>query len=190
MINRCAWCGNDPQYIVYHDNNWGVPIHDDRMLFEMLTLEGAQAGLSWLTILKKRENYFKAFDGFNAELIAKYTGTDQERLMNDARIIRNRLKILSTIGNARCVLQIQQEFGSFDSYLWGFVDYKPRQNFWGSLSELPARTLESDVMSKDMKKRGFKFVGSTICYALMQSIGMVNDHLTSCFRYDEVKNLT
>lgn len=189
MKTRCAWCGNDPLYVAYHDNDWGVPVHDDRKLFEMLTLEGAQAGLSWLTILKKREQYFRAFDGFKIETVAAYTQSDHERLMADSGIVRNRLKIASAIRNARSVIDVQREFGTFDRYLWQFVDYTPRQNSWISMADLPARTAESDAMSKDMKKRGFNFVGSTICYALMQSVGMVNDHIAGCFRYDEVKNL-
>ena len=187
MKNRCEWCGNDPLYIEYHDCEWGIPVHDDRRLFELLILEGVQAGLSWLTILKKREDYRKAFHGFDPQRIANYSATDVHHLLEDRRIIRNRLKIESTIRNARGVLEIIDEFGSFDAFIWRYVDYKPQQNAWQSLSELPASTELSDKISKDMKKRGFNFVGSTICYAFMQSVGMVNDHVVDCFRFDEVK---
>lgn len=189
MKNRCQWCGNDPLYIDYHDNEWGVPIHDDQLLFEFLVLEGAQAGLSWLTILKKRENYKKAFDAFDPKIVAKYTQTDIERLMADAGIVRNRLKIESAIKNAQGVLKIQEEFGSFDAYLWHYVQDHPIQNVWRSIKDIPAETEISKQMSKDLKKRGFNFVGPTICYAFMQAVGMVNDHTTDCFRYDEIKKL-
>ena len=190
MNRRCEWGGSDPLYIAYHDEEWGVPVHDDRHLFEMLLLEGTQAGLSWLTILKKRENYRKAFHGFDPKKIAAYSQRDIQRLLNDAGIVRNRLKIESAIRNARGMLKIVQEFGSFSSFLWRYVNNSPRQNARKSLSELPARTEQSDMMSSDLKKRGFKFVGSTICYAFMQSVGMVNDHIIGCFRYAEVKKMT
>jgi len=185
-MTRCQWCGNDPLYVAYHDEEWGVPVHDDRLLFEFLILEGAQAGLSWLTILKKRENYRRAFDGFDVERIAKYTEADERRLLADAGIVRNRLKIASAIRNARAVLAIREEFGSLDAYLWRFVDGTPVQNSWKSLAEIPARTAQSDAMSRDLKKRGFNFVGSTICYAFMQAVGMVDDHTTDCFRYGAI----
>lgn len=186
---RCGWCGDDPLYIDYHDHEWGAPEHDDRKLFEMLILEGAQAGLSWITVLKKRENYRRAFDSFDPVRVAAYTDEDVERLLGDAGIIRNRLKINSAIRNARSFLEVQAEFGSFDDYIWGFVDGQPIQNRWSSLKELPAKTTLSDTISKDLKKRGFNFVGSTIIYAHMQATGMVNDHTTDCFRYSEVARL-
>jgi DNA-3-methyladenine glycosylase I len=169
-----------------HDAEWGVPLHDDRRLFEFLILEGAQAGLSWETILKKRESYRKAFDDFDAERIARYTAKKVEKLMADSGIIRNRLKIDSAVSNAKAFLEVQREAGSFDRYIWSFVDGKPRVNKWRGLGDVPATTPESDAMSKDLKKRGFRFVGSTICYAFMQATGMVNDHAVSCFRYREV----
>jgi DNA-3-methyladenine glycosylase I len=187
MKNRCIWCGEDPLYIDYHDNEWGVPIHDDRLLFEFLILEGAQAGLSWITILKKRDNYRKAFHNFDYKKVSNYSQDDIERLMNNSGIVRNRRKIESTIKNAQGLIKIQEEFGSFDSYLWGYVDGKPIQNQWKSMAEIPAKTQISEKLSKDLKKRGFNFVGPTICYAFMQAIGMVNDHITNCFRYEEVK---
>ena len=186
MIRRCEWCGSDPLYVAYHDADWGVPVHDDRLLFEMLILEGAQAGLSWLTILKKREHYRKAFDGFDPVKIAAYTSHDVLRLMADPGIVRNRLKIESAIRNARSTLDLVREFGSLDAFLWRYVDQVPVQNAWTSIRELPARTEASDRMSRDLKKRGFNFVGSTICYAFMQSVGMVNDHVIHCFRYAAV----
>ncbi len=186
---RCGWAGTDPLYIKYHDEEWGVPVHDGRHLFEMLILEGAQAGLSWLTVLKKRENYRKAFDKFDARKISRYTKADQKRLLENPGIIRNRLKIQSAVINARVFLEAQKEFGSFDNYIWQFVGGKSVQNKFKSLREIPPRTEISDAMSKDLKKRGFKFVGSTICYAFMQAVGMVNDHLTVCFRYREVANM-
>lgn len=186
MKKRCEWCGVDPLYVAYHDEEWGMPIHDDRLLFEFLILEGAQAGLSWFTILKKRENYRKAFHGFDCERIARYTEADVKRLMSDSGIVRNRLKIESAIKNARAVLRIKEEFGSLDSYLWRYVDGVPRQNAWKSMADIPVTTELSDMMSKDLKRRGCNFVGSTICYAFMQAIGMVNDHTTDCFRYREV----
>lgn len=186
MKRRCEWCGDDPLYVAYHDEEWGVPVHDDRRLFEMLILEGAQAGLSWSTILKKRENYRKAFDRFDARKIAKYDKAKIAKLLADPGIVRNRLKIAATVQNARAFLQVQKEFGSFDRYIWQFVGGKPKQNRWKSLKEIPAKTAESDAMSKDLKKRGFSFVGSTICYAFMQAVGMVNDHITTCFRRRKV----
>ena len=187
MKKRCAWSTEDPLYIAYHDDEWGLPLHDDRLLFEFLVLEGAQAGLSWITILKKRDNYRKAFDNFDCETVASYTEKDITRLMADSGIVRNRRKIESAIKNAQGVLKIQKEFGSLDTYLWGFVNGQPIQNEWKSMAELPAKTELSEKMSKDLKKRGFNFVGPTICYAFMQAIGMVNDHTTDCFRYDEIK---
>ena len=189
MKKRCTWCGSDPLYVAYHDKEWGLPIHDDQLLFEFLILEGAQAGLSWLTILKKRENYRKAFDAFNPKVVANYTEDDINRLMADAGIVRNRLKIESAIKNAQGVLKIQAEFGSFDAYLWKYVDGRPLQNKWKTLEDIPVQTQISETMSKDLKKRGFNFVGPTICYAFMQAIGMVNDHTTDCFKYGEVKRL-
>ncbi len=188
-MNRCEWSGSDPHYISYHDDEWGVPVHDDRLLFEFLILEGAQAGLSWLTILKKRDNYRRAFDGFDIDRIANYEETDLKRLLADAGIVRNRLKLKSAIKNARCVLDIREEYGSLDSYLWRYVDGIPKQNAWKSMADLPAKTELSEVMSKDLKKRGFNFVGPTICYAFMQAVGMVNDHTTNCYRYKEIKEL-
>ncbi len=185
MKIRCEWCGSDPLYTAYHDDEWGAPNHDDRHLFEMLILEGAQAGLSWLTILKKRENYRKAFGGFAWEKIASYTDADFERLMSDAGIVRNRLKIQSAIRNARGTIAICEEFGSLDAFLWRFVDGVPKKNAWASMADIPVKTAESDAMSKELKRRGFNFVGSTICYAFMQAVGMVNDHTVDCFRYKE-----
>jgi DNA-3-methyladenine glycosylase I len=182
---RCPWATTEPN-IGYHDEEWGVPVHDDRTLFEFLILEGAQAGLSWTTILKKRENYRKAFDGFRAEKIAKYGARDVKRLLADAGIVRNRLKIAATIQNAKAFLLVRKEFGSFDAYLWSFVGGKTIQNRWRRMAQVPARTAESDAMSRDLLKRGFKFVGSTICYALMQATGMVNDHLVTCPRQAQV----
>lgn len=188
MRNRCSWCGNDPIYMDYHDKEWGVPIHDDRLLFEFLILE-AQAGLSWITILKKRENYRKAFDHFNCEKIAFYADKKIEQLLGNAGIVRNKLKINSAIKNAQAVLKIQEEFGSLDAYFWRFVDGIPIQNKWESPEQVPAKTNLSDQISKELKKRGMNFVGSTICYAFMQAIGMVNDHTTDCFRYREVAEM-
>lgn len=184
-IIRCPW-PTQPNMIRYHDEEWGVPIHDDRLLFEFLILEGAQAGLSWQTVLNKRENYRAAFDSFDAEKIARYTETRVAKLMTNPGIIRNQLKIRSTILNAKAFLKVREEFGSFDAYLWRFVDGKPIVNRRKSLKDVPPRTKESDAMSKDLLKRGFKFVGSTICYAHMQATGMVNDHLVSCFRHKEL----
>jgi len=182
---RCRW-GEYESMIKYHDKEWGVPVHEDRKLFEMITLEGAQAGLSWSTILKRRKTYKKAFDNFNVKKISMYGKKDFDRLMKDVGVIRNRLKIQSTIMNAKLFLEIQKEFGSFDKYIWGFVNHKPIVNKFKSIKELPAKTEISDKISKDLKKRGFKFVGSTIIYAFMQAIGMTNDHEVSCFRYKEV----
>ena len=181
---RCPWATTEPA-IAYHDEEWGVPVHDDRKLFEFLLLEGAQAGLSWITILKKRANYRKAFDGFRADKIARYGVRDVKRLLGDSGIVRNRLKIAATIQNAKALLTLQQET-TFDAYLWSFVGGQPRQNRWRNLSQVPARTAESDAMSRDLLRRGFKFAGSTICYALMQATGMVNDHLVTCPRYKEL----
>jgi DNA-3-methyladenine glycosylase I len=189
MKKRCAWCGRDPLYMAYHDEEWGVPVHDDRRLFEFLILEGAQAGLSWLTILKKRAHYREAFHAFDWERIAKYTRQDVARLLADPGIVRNRLKIESTIKNAQGVLEIREDYGSLDAYLWRYVEGMPQQNVWASTADLPVKTEASDRMSKDLKKRGFRFVGSTICYAFMQAVGMVNDHTTDCFRYEEIKPL-
>jgi len=190
MKTRCKWSGSDRDYITYHDKVWGVPVHEDRELFEFLVLEGAQAGLSWITILKRQPNYRAAFNGFEIERVANYTERDIERLLGDAGIIRNRLKIQSAIKNARGVLKIQQEFDSLDAFLWRYVDGVPIQNEWKSRTEIPANTELSDQMSKELKKRGFNFVGSTICYAFMQAVGMVNDHTTDCFRHAEIKQLT
>jgi DNA-3-methyladenine glycosylase I len=180
-IRRCPWAQGE-QYIAYHDREWGVPVHDDRLLFEFLVLEGAQAGLSWATILNKRDNYRAAFAGFDPALVARYGAKDRKRLLADAGIVRNRLKIDSAIQNAKSFLAVQQEFGSFDSYIWRFVGGRPKQNSWRTMKDVPAKTTESDAMSKDLKQRGFRFVGSTICYAFMQAVGMVNDHLVDCFR--------
>jgi len=182
-ITRCGWCEVDSLYRQYHDEEWGVPVHDDRKLFEFLILEGAQAGLSWITILRKRENYRKAFDRFDAEKVARYTAKDVARLLKDEGIVRNRLKIESAVRNARAFLKVQEDFGSFDAYNWRFVDGKPLVNRWKSLKEIPARTPVSDAFSKDLKQRGFNFVGSTIIYAHMQAVGMVNDHIKECFRH-------
>ena len=186
MTCRCDWGSGDPLYLAYHDEEWGVPAHDDRHLFEMLVLEGAQAGLSWLTILRKRENYRRAFDHFDIARVAAYGEADMERLLADPGIVRNRLKIRSAIGNARAALAIIKETGSLGAFLWRFVDGVPRQNAWTTLRELPARTEQSDAMSKELKKRGFNFVGSTICYSFMQAVGMVNDHVSGCFRHAEL----
>lgn len=185
MSKRCGWTNDDPLYMHYHDHEWGVPQYDDQVLFEYLNLEGAQAGLSWYTILKKRENYRQAFDNFNAAAIALYDEAKVEELLHNQGIVRNRLKIHAVIQNAKAFLQIQQEFGSFREYIWSFVGGKPIINHWQSLDQVPAKTPESDRMSKDLKKRGFKFVGSTICYAFMQATGMVMDHTIDCFRYAE-----
>jgi DNA-3-methyladenine glycosylase I len=186
LKKRCKWVTDFEPYKRYHDDEWGVPAHDDRKLFELLLLEGAQAGLSWLTVLKKRENYRRAFDGFDAEKIAKYDSKRVERLMEDKGIIRDRLKIEAAIGNARAFLKVREEWGSFDAYLWQFTGGKPKQNSWRTLEEVPNKTAEADAMSKDLTRRGFRFVGPTICYAFMQAVGMVNDHTTDCFRYAEL----
>lgn len=187
MAGRCPWCGTDPLYVAYHDHQWGVPLHDDDALFEMLLLEGAQAGLSWLTILRKREGYRQAFDGFDMARIARYTDTDVARLLADSSIVRNRLKIEAAIRNARGTLEIIEQQGSLDAWLWRYVDGEPIQNAWESLGDVPASTRISEQMSRDLKKRGFSFVGPTICYAFMQSIGMVNDHLINCYRHAELQ---
>lgn len=179
---RCSWARNG-LLISYHDEEWGVPVHEDRRLFEFLVLEGAQAGLSWETILKKRENYRAAFDGFNPEAVARFDRRRIERLLADSGIVRNRLKIASAVLNAQALLQVAEEFGSFNRYVWSFVDGQPRINAWKLPRQVPARTAQSDAISRDLRSRGFKFVGSTICYAFMQAVGMVNDHLVSCFRY-------
>ncbi len=183
---RCAWVTHDPIYIRYHDEEWGVPIFNDRLLFEFLILEGAQAGLNWLTILKRRDNYRLCFDHFDAEKIASYDDYRYQKLLNNTGIIRNRLKIQSTITNAQAYLSVLKEFSTFSDYIWQFVNKKPIHNHWKSHEKIPTTTAQSDAMSKDLKKRGFKFVGSTICYAYMQAVGMVNDHLENCFRHDEL----
>ncbi len=184
--NRCAWCGNDPLYVEYHDTEWGVPIFNDDKLFEFLILETFQAGLSWITVLRKRENFRKAFDHFDYKKIAQYDEKKFDSLLQNEGIIRNKLKIKATITNAMAFLEVQKEFGSFSKYIWQFIDGKPIKNKYNNMSELPANTILSDTISADLKKRGFKFVGSTVVYAHMQATGMVNDHLTSCFRYNEV----
>lgn len=186
MKTRCAWVSDDPLYIAYHDEEWGVPEHDDQRLFEMLILEGAQAGLSWITILRKRENYRLAFDNFDVEKVARYDAAKIEELLVNPGIVRNRRKVEATVQNARAFLAIQEAFGSFDAYIWQFVDGRPRQNAWPTLADVPAKTPESTVMSKDLRKRGFNFVGPTICYAFMQAIGMVQDHTVDCFRFEEL----
>jgi len=183
---RCPWPGSDPLYVRYHDEEWGVPLHDDRALFESLILDGAQAGLSWLTILRKRENYRRAFDGFDPARVARYGEAKIARLLADPGIVRNRLKIASAVRNARMFLDVADEFGTFDRYIWQFVGGRPKRNRFKTVSEVPARSAESDAMSQDLRRRGFKFVGSTICYAFMQATGMVNDHLTGCPRYRQV----
>jgi DNA-3-methyladenine glycosylase I len=180
---RCSWSTNDPLYIQYHDEEWGIPVHDDRKLFEMLILEGAQAGLSWITILRKRENYRKAFDNFDPKKISKYDSKKVEKLLRNEGIIRNKLKIAATIQNAKCFLEVQKEFGSFDKYIWQFTGGKTIKNRFRTLAEIPTQTSESDMMSKDLKKRGFKFIGSTICCAFMHAVGMLNGHTMDCFRY-------
>jgi DNA-3-methyladenine glycosylase I len=186
MKKRCEWATSDPLYIDYHDTEWGVPLHEDRRLFEFLLLDGAQAGLSWLLILKKRETYRKAFHNFDARKMSRFDERKIESLLQNPGIIRNRLKIRSAIQNAKCYLEIQREFGTFDRFIWQFTGGKTIRNSWKSLSDVPAKTSESDAMSKELRRRGFNFVGSTICYAFMQAAGMVNDHLVSCFRYKEV----
>ena len=188
-VKRCTWCGTDPLYMQYHDEEWGVPVWDDQTLFEFLILEGAQAGLSWITILRKREAYRKLFSNFDAQKVARFSDKRLEKLLLDASIIRNRLKVFAARKNARAFLDVQAEKGSFADYIWDFVDGEPIQNKWKSMAEVPATTAVSDALSKDMKKRGFTFVGSTIMYAHMQATGMVNDHTTDCFRYRECKSL-
>ena len=188
-ITRCTWPGEDPLYVAYHDKEWGVPEHDDEALFEKLILDGAQAGLSWITILRKRDGYRKAFDNFDAEKMARYSEKKIEQLLQDPGIVRNKLKVTSAVTNAQAFLKLKDEGRSFDDYLWQFVGGKTIQNNWSGLKQLPASTPESDAMSKDLKKRGFKFVGSTICYAFMQAVGMVNDHVVTCFRHEECRKL-
>lgn len=185
---RCVWAGNDPLYRHYHDTEWGVPLFDDRRLFEFLILEGAQAGLSWITILRKRGNYRAAFDDFDATRIARYDANKIESLLQNPGIVRNRLKVEAAVVNAQQFLDVQNEFSSFADLIWGFVDGQPKQNAWRSLAEVPASTVESNAMSKELKRRGFKFAGTTICYAFMQATGMVNDHTTDCFRHAELSN--
>ncbi len=185
LLRRCEWATTELS-IAYHDKEWGVPVHDDRTLFEFLILEGAQAGLSWETILKKRESYRAAFDGFDPAKVARYGKRKVEALLRDPGIVRNRRKVESTVLNAKAFIDVQEEFGSFDAYIWRFVDGAPKVNAWRSLKQLPAQTLESKAMSKDLLHRGFKFVGPTICYAFMQAVGMVNDHVVDCFRYEQV----
>lgn len=184
---RCPWAQGDA-YVEYHDREWGVPLHDDRLLFEFLVLEGAQAGLSWITILKKRPNYRAAFDGFDPDVVAGYDARKIAKLLADPGIVRNRLKIAAAVQNAKAFLEVQQEFGTFNAYIWSFAEGGPKQNQWKKTSEVPAKTPESDAMSKDLKRRGFRFVGSTICYAFMQAVGIVNDHLVDCFRHAEVQS--
>jgi DNA-3-methyladenine glycosylase I len=188
-LTRCAWVGEDPLYRAYHDQEWGVPVHDDNLLFEFLILEGAQAGLSWLTILRKRSGYRDAFAGFDPEVVARFDGAKVAELLANPGIVRNRLKVASAISNARAFLAVQQEFGSFDAYQWRFVDGRPICNTWKSIREVPASTPVSDAMSRDLKQRGFRFVGSTICYAHMQAVGMVNDHTVDCFRWREIAEM-
>jgi DNA-3-methyladenine glycosylase I len=189
VVKRCGWCGDDELYVKYHDEEWGVPLYDDDTLFEFLILEGAQAGLAWITVLRKREGYRTLFDDFDANKIARYTDRKLDKLLLDPRIIRNRLKVYSARQNARGFLAVQEEWGSFADYMWHFTDGKPLQNRWKSLAEMPAFTPLSDTISKDLKKRGFNFVGSTIIYAHMQATGMINDHTTDCFRHKECKKL-
>jgi DNA-3-methyladenine glycosylase I len=189
LTKRCAWVGSDPLMLRYHDREWGVPVHDDRKHFEFLILEGAQAGLSWSTVLRKREGYRRAFSDFDPEKVARYTGKRIQKLLGYPAIIRNRLKVESAVRNARAFLAVQEEFGTFDSYCWRFVDGRSRLNRWKAMSEIPATSRESDAFSKDLKRRGFRFVGSTIIYAHMQAVGMVNDHLVDCFRYREIRRL-
>ena len=186
MRIRCPWAGSDPLYLDYHDTQWGVPLHDDRGLFEFLILEGAQAGLSWITVLKKRENYRVAFEGFDPEKVARYNDDSIRRLLEDEGLIRNRLKITAAVDNARAFLNVQQAFGSFDTYIWQFVDGTPVCNQWKSMQQVPAQTATSKLMSKELKQKGFKFVGPVICYAFMQAVGMVNDHLVDCYRHSEI----
>jgi DNA-3-methyladenine glycosylase I len=186
-VERCSWVGDDPLYVEYHDREWGVPVHNDRLLFEFLVLEGAQAGLSWLTILRKRENYRRAFAGFDPEAVAAFGPQDIERLLADPGIVRNRRKVESAVANARAFLQVQQEFGSFDAYIWRFVGGEPVHNAWTEMSQIPASSPESESLSADLRRRGFGFVGPTICYAHMQATGMVNDHTIDCYRWRELQ---
>lgn len=186
-LTRCAWPGSDPLYLAYHDEEWGVPVHDDRLLFEFLILEGAQAGLSWITILRKRPAYRAAFAGFVPEAVACFDEAKVAELLTNPGIVRNRLKVAAAITNARAFLAVQEEFGSFDAYMWRFVDGRPIRNAWKSIRDIPASTSVSDAMSRDLKRRGFRFVGSTICYAHMQAVGMVNDHTVDCFRWAELR---
>jgi len=188
MKTRCPWAKKDPLIIEYHDREWGIPVHDDNLLFEFLILEGAQAGLSWITVLRKRENYRTAFDNFDPVKVASYDEKKVEELMNNSGIIRNRRKIMAAVANAKAVLEIQKEYGSFDKYIWQFVGGKPIQNKWEKMEDVPSFTTESEKMSKDLKKKGFKFVGPTICYAFMQAVGMVNDHVVGCFKHSEIEN--
>lgn len=185
-MNRCPWCGTDEIYVKYHDEEWGVPVHNDNKHFEFLVLESAQAGLSWITILRKRENYRKAYDGFDPAKVAQYDANKVNELLQNAGIIRNRRKIEASINNARCFLKIQEEFGSFDNYIWGFVNKKPVKNHWNDISQVPANSVLSDRVSKDLKSRGFRFLGTTIIYSHLQATGIINDHLTTCFKYHEV----
>ena len=189
MIKRCGWSISDELMIRYHDQEWGIPLHDDRKLFEFFVLDTFQAGLSWLIILRKRDNFRKAFDNFDYTKIAKYDSKKKKTLLADKGIIRNKLKIEATIGNARAFIETQKEFGSFDNYIWQFVDGKPNHNGWKTLKQIPPKSVESELMSRDLKKRGFKFVGPTICYAFMQAAGLVNDHTVDCFRYEEIKKM-
>jgi len=188
--NRCGWCGADPQYVAYHDDEWGVPVFDDQTLFEFLLLEGAQAGLSWSTILNKRDGYLKAFDDFDAEKVARYDGIKIKALLTDPGIVRNQLKIGSAVTNAQAFLKIQGDSGSFSKYLWSYVEGRPIRNQWRTLAEIPGKTPLAETISKDLKKRGFRFVGPTIVYAYMQAVGMVNDHLVDCFRYPEIVEMS
>jgi DNA-3-methyladenine glycosylase I len=187
MLTRCAWCGTNPRYVIYHAEEWGVPVNHDQKLFEMLILEGAQAGLSWLTILRKREHYRRVFDYFDPQRVAGYDAAKIAELLADPGIVRNRLKVEAAVKNAKAFLAVQDEFGTFAGYIWRFVDGRPVQNSWQSLADIPAQTAESQAMSRDLLKRSFKFVGPTICYAFMQAVGMVNDHTVDCFRYEAVK---
>lgn len=189
-MKKCAWATKHPLEEAYHDSEWGVPIYDDRLLFEFLILEGAQAGLSWLTVLSKREHYRKVFEHFEAEKIVQYDQQKIDELLNDAGIIRNKLKIHSVVSNAKAFLDIQKEYGSFSAFIWGFVEGKPIQNAWETFEDVPSKTEISDLMSKTLKKKGFKFVGSTICYAFMQAVGMVNDHSIDCFRYNKIRQMS
>ena len=187
-MTRCEWAGTDPLMIAYHDHEWGQPLHDDRRLFEFLILEGAQAGLSWMTILKKRENFRRSLDGFDPEYVARYGDKKITQLLQDKGIIRNRLKVEAAVANARAFLDVQAAFGSFDTYIWQFVNHAPVQNHWKRLANIPAKTPTSEAMSKELKDKGFRFVGPTICYAFMQAVGMVNDHTVDCFRYTEINS--